>query len=93
MKWVRVKDVKPVHDYVVHVWFTDGTYRDIDLEKYLRGPVFDKIKNDPDFFRSVKVTEGRTIGWGDDEVDIDPDVLYHDLTPAWAEEPQVELAA
>lgn len=93
MKLVRVKDVKPVHDYIVHVWFTDGTDRDIDLEKYLHGPVFERVKDDPDFFRTVKVTEGRTIGWGDDEVDIDPDVLYYDLTPAWMEESEELIAA
>lgn len=93
MKLVRVKDVKPVNGYVVHVWFTDGTDRDIDLEKYLHGQVFERVKNDPDFFRTVKVTEGRTIGWGDDEVDIDPDVLYYDLTPAWMEKSEELIAA
>jgi hypothetical protein len=36
-------------------------------------------------FRSVKVKEG-TIAW-DNGADIDPDVLYYGLTPAWAEEP------
>lgn len=93
MKLVRINDVKPLHDHVVHIWFTDGTERDIDLEKYLHGPVFERIKNDPDHFKSIRVTEGRTIGWGDNEVDIDPDVLYYDLTPAWAESLETELAA
>jgi hypothetical protein len=92
MELVRVKNVKPVSGHTVHVWFTNGTERDIDLEKYLHGPVFDEIRSNPEVFRTVKVTEGRTIGWGD-EVDIDPDTLYHDLTPAWAEEPEVEIAA
>jgi hypothetical protein len=85
MDLIRVKDVKPVRDFVVHIWFSNGTARDIDLEKYLHGPVFDEIRANPDVFQSVRVTEGRTIGWGED-VDIDPDTLYHDLTPAWAEE-------
>ena len=34
-------------------------------------------------FRSVKV-EGGTIAW-DNGADIDPDVLYYDLKPAWME--------
>lgn len=92
MELVRVKDVKPLDGYVVHVWFTNGTERDIDLEKYLWGPVFEEIRSNPEVFRSVKITKGRTIGWGD-YADIDPDTLYHDLKPAWAEEPEVELAA
>lgn len=90
MELIRVKDVKPVRDFVVHVWFTDGTDRDIDLEKYLRGPVFERIRVDPELFRNVRVTEGRSIGWGD-EIDIDPDTLYYDLTPAWAQESEFEL--
>ena len=91
MELVRVKDVKPIRDFVVHVWFTDGTDREIDLERYLHGPVFEPIRSNPEIFRSVKVTEGKTIGWGDD-VDIDPDTLYYDLTPAWAEKTELELA-
>lgn len=91
MELVRVKEVKPVHDYVVHVWFTNGTDRDIDLEKYLCGPVFEEIRSNPAVFRTIKVTEGRTIGWGEG-VDLDPDTLYYDLTPAWAEAGEMELA-
>ncbi len=91
MELVRVKDVKPVRGFVVHVSFSNGTEREIDLEKYLHGPVFEEIRSNPEVFRSVKVTEGRTIGWGDD-VDIDPDTLYYDLTPAWAEKSEIELA-
>lgn len=92
MELVRVKDVKPLHDFVVHVWFSNGTERDIDLEKYLRGPVFEEIRSDPEVFRSIRVSEGiKTICWPNN-VDIDPDTLYHDLTPAWAEDPEMELA-
>lgn len=91
MELVRVINVKPLHDFVVHVWFTNGTDREINLEKYLHGPVFDGIRTDPDVFRTIRVTEGRTIGWGE-YADIDPDTLYHDLIPAWAEEGEL-LAA
>ena len=91
MQLVSIKDVKASGGFVVHVWFSDGTERDIDLEKYLHGPVFEEIRSNPEAFQAVKVTEGRTIGWGDD-LDIDPDTLYHDLTPAWAEKTELELA-
>ena len=91
MKLVRVKAVQPLRDFVVRVVFTDGSERDIDLERYLHGPVFEKLRNSPEAFRQIKVTESRTIGW-DEDLDIDPDTLYYDLTPAWAEESELELA-
>ncbi len=91
MELVRVKDVKPVSGFVVHVWFSNGTDRHIDLEKYLHGGVFEEIRSSPEIFRSIRVTEGRTIGWGEN-VDIDPDTLYYELTPAWAEESELEFA-
>jgi len=90
MKLVRVIEVKPLHDFVVYVAFSDGSSREIDLSKYLHGPVFERIRESPEAFRSVRVTESRTIGWGDD-LDIDPDTLYYDLAPAWAES-ELELA-
>ncbi|MGB7069373.1 MAG: DUF2442 domain-containing protein [Pyrinomonadaceae bacterium] len=86
MELVRVRDVKPLHDFVVHVWFSNDTDREIDLDKYLRGPVFEEIRSNPDVFRSIKVDKRmKTICW-ENGADIDPDTLYHDLTPAWAEE-------
>ena len=87
-----MKDVKPVSGYTVHIWFTNGTERDIDLEKYLQGPVFEKVRRDSKYFESIHVTEGRTIGW-DDDLDIDPDTLYHELVPAWQENAGPELVA
>ncbi|MBK8464382.1 MAG: DUF2442 domain-containing protein [Chloracidobacterium sp.] len=92
MELVRIRAVKPLHDFVVHVWFSNDTERDIDLENHLRGPVFEEIRSNPDMFRSVKVDERmKTISW-DNGADIDPDTLYHNLTPAWAEDTEMELA-
>jgi hypothetical protein len=64
--------------------FEDGTEKEIDLEPYLRGPIFEPIKNDPALFHNVRI-EGGTITWPNG-ADIDPDVLYYDLRPAWMEE-------
>lgn len=90
MELIRIKDVKPLQGYMVRVWFTDGSERDIDLEKYLRGTIFDEIRSDPEVFRSVHIGEGKTICW-DNGADIDPDTLYHDLAPAWAFESELAL--
>jgi hypothetical protein len=82
---VRILDVKFLQGFKVCLYFTDGTRRDVDLERYLHGPIFEPIKNDSDLFRSVRVDpELGTIVW-DNGADIDPDVLYLNLTPAWME--------
>ena len=80
---VRVRSVKPLDRFRVYLEFEDGTQREADLAVYLRGPVFEMIRNDPTVFRSVRV-EGGTIAWPNG-ADIDPDVLYYGLKPAWME--------
>ncbi len=91
-KLIRIVSVKPLNDFVVRLKFTDGTEREVDLEPYLRGKVFEKLRNDKTTFRAVKVDERMgTIVW-ENGADIDPDVLYHGLKPAWMEEKELELA-
>ncbi len=84
MTWtlVRVQSVEPGEGFTAYVHFTDGSQREINLAPYLQGPIFEPIRNDPLLFRSMRV-EGGTIAWPNG-ADIDPDVLYHGLKPAWA---------
>lgn len=81
---VRVKSVEPLEKFRVRIIFQNNVQKEIDLEKFLRGEIFEPIRRDLNVFRSVKVA-GATIGW-DNGADIDPDVLYYDLKPAWMEE-------
>jgi hypothetical protein len=83
---VRIKAVKHVHGFTVQLDFTDGTKKEIDLLPYLHGPIFEPLRNDPAMFQTIKV-DGRmgTIVWPNG-ADIDPDVLYKGLTPAWMDE-------
>ena len=76
------------------VWtFTDESKRVIDLDVYLNGPVFEPIRSDPELFRSVRVDEeAGTIVWPNG-ADLDPDVLYLGLKPAWMEAEEEELLA
>jgi hypothetical protein len=83
MELVRVRAATPRENLSVDVTFTDDTLRRIDLTPYLVGPIFEPIRDDPAFFRALRVEEG-TIAWPNG-ADIDPDVLYHGLVPAWAE--------
>lgn len=85
-KMVRIRFVEVLNNYWVRLGFTDDTQKEINLEPYLRGPIFEPIRNDPVIFRSVKVDPRMgTIVW-DNGADIDPDVLYLGLKPAWMEE-------
>lgn len=84
-KLVRVKAVEALEKFWVRLEFTDGSQKEINLEPYFHGPVFEPIRNDPAMFRSIKVDERMgTIVWSNN-ADIDPDVLYLGLKPAWME--------
>jgi hypothetical protein len=82
---VRVRSAEPLDDFTVRVSFDNGAQRDINLEPYLHGPIFEPIRADRDVFRAMRV-EGGAIAWPNG-ADIDPDVLYYNLTPAWQEQP------
>lgn len=85
---VRIKKATPTQNFRVLFEFTDGTKREIDLEPYLHGPVFDPLRKDATLFRSLTVDQRMgTISWSNG-ADIDPDVLYHNLTPAWMKSEQ-----
>jgi hypothetical protein len=81
-----VQAVRVLRDHLVHVTFTDGTERDIDLEPHLWGTVFESIRNDPQLFASVFVDPiGQVLAWPGD-IDLDTDTLYYsDESPPWAE--------
>jgi hypothetical protein len=56
--------------------------RRVDLEPFLKGPVFERVRRDPDFFRAVAVDgETGTIAWPNG-ADIDPLVLRFGLSRA-----------
>ena len=89
---VRIQAVRVLDGFRVKLTFTDGSSRAVNLEPFLRGPVFDEIRRDTAVFRSVHVDpKCGTIVWSNG-ADIDPDVLYLGLKPAWADEARGKLA-
>ena len=79
---VRIRGVEPLGGFRVRLVLTDGSAREVDLEPYLHGPVFEPVRNDPAFFRSVRVDqELGTVVWPNG-ADIDPDVLALGRMPA-----------
>lgn len=82
---VRITGVEHVRDYVLRLEFTDGTVGEVDLEDSIWGPVFERHRNDPEFFRQVYLDEiSGTIAWPN-ETDLDPDVLYALVTGTYDE--------
>ncbi len=83
---VRIRAIELLEDFRVRLEFTDNTSREIDLEPYLHGPIFEPIRTNTQVFRSVQVDARMgTIRW-ENGADIDPDVLYKGILPAWMEE-------
>jgi hypothetical protein len=85
-RFIRVQSAKPIDEQRVQVMFTNGETREIDLTPYIAtGPIFEPIRTNPEMFMSMRV-EGGTIAWPNG-ADIDPDVLYYNGPPPWAQEP------
>ena len=85
---IRIRSVTVLDKFRVRLGLTNGRQKTVDLERYLHGPIFEPIRNNPDSFRRVKVdNELGTIVW-DNGADIDPDVLIEDLVPAWMDQRQ-----
>ena len=85
---VRVQRAEPTTGTRARIEFTSGEVREIDLAPYLHGPVFDAIRADGAAFRRLQVDlELGTVVWPNG-ADIDPDVLYEGLAPAWREPPE-----
>jgi Protein of unknown function (DUF2442) len=81
--FIRVAAVEPHQGTTLRVSFTNGETRDIDVAPYISdGPIFEPVRSDPQFFRTVHVAGG-TIAWPNG-ADIDPDVLYYAGPPPWA---------
>ncbi len=79
---VRIRGVETLSGFRVRLSLTDGSVREVDLRPYLNGPVFEPVRNDAVFFKSVRVDEELgTIVWPNG-ADIDPDVLILGRTPA-----------
>ena len=81
---IRIAAVDVLRDFTVRLGLTDGSAKVVNLEPYLRGPIFEPMRNDPSVFAAVRVdSRAGTIVWLNG-ADINPDVLCQNLTPAEA---------
>ena len=77
----EVVAVKPLHDFVAQLTFSNGVEREVDLELHLHGGIFEEIRNAPALYRAIRIADG-TVSWPNG-ADIDPDTLYYDGEPPW----------
>ena len=82
MLW-EVKRLKYIRDYAVAFTFRDETVKEIDLEPFLYGRIFEPLR-EPERFKKLKVSGG-SIAWRNG-AGIAPETLYYDLGPVRSEE-------
>ena len=79
---VRIRSVRLLGGFTVELGLTDGGTRELDLEPYLNGPIFEPLRRYPQLFAAVRVDpELGTVVWPNG-ADLDPDVLIKRLPPA-----------
>lgn len=82
MELVSISAIRVLDGFEVEFTFSDGVIRSIDLDPYLRGPVFAPLRGDPAYFRTAYVdAESGTISWPNG-ADIDTQVLRYGLLPS-----------
>lgn len=72
----RIVALEPRGGFRVHFVFWDGTAKEIDLEPYLHGPIFEPLRRDPALFAQMYL-DLDTIAWPNG-ADIAPETLYED---------------
>ena len=80
---MHIVGVEPLDGYRVRIIVSNGTTRDVDLWQYISwGEVYEPLRNDLDYFRSVTVDPtARTIVWPNG-ADIAPETLLGEAEPA-----------
>lgn len=88
-KWtpgLRVRSVHPLRGFRLRLTFSNDSIREIDLDPFLWGPMFNALRVDPKLFRAVRIyPEGETIYWPNG-ADIAPETLYEESYPVIAHE-------
>lgn len=78
---IRITDVRALDGQRVHLTFSDGTEREVDLAPFMKGPIFEPLRDPAEFAKVSVDSELGTIVWPNG-ADICPDVLYHGRSPA-----------
>lgn len=83
----RIKEVKPLENYLLQVVFDDGKSGIYDVEDDINTiPQYKDLKTIKGMFEQVKLDESRTCVFWSDEIDLPSDAIYENL-----EEPSQNL--
>jgi len=69
----KVKTVKPIDNFILHIWFTNGEEGLFDVKPYLNLGIFAELK-DLALFNTVR-PDGLSIEWAN-EASLSPDTIY-----------------
>ncbi len=79
MSFVRISKAEALSGFKLRLTLTDGRVIERDVTPLLKGPVFERIRNDPAEFARLRV-EGGTVAWSNG-ADLCPDVLIWNGPP------------
>jgi len=85
---VRIIEVEPLDELSVRLTFSDGLVRELNLEPMLEGSAFEPLRNPVEFARAFVDDVAGTVTWPSG-IDLDPDVLHGDHSPATGQSPHV----
>jgi hypothetical protein len=71
---IQVTQAELVGPYSLRLSFNDGTYKRVNLRRWLNGPVFIPLREPAAFARFN--LDGETVTWPDFDVDLAPEFLY-----------------
>jgi hypothetical protein len=80
----KILEANPQDGYKIRLKFDDGISGEVDLS-HLAGKGVFAFWNDYENFKKVSIENGRWLSWSD-EIDIDADTLYMNLTSKKPEE-------
>jgi hypothetical protein len=85
MRLTRIKTATPLRGFRLRLKLTDGRVIERDVRRWLNGPVFAEVRDNPEVFASVRVEHG-TVAWPKG-ADLCPDLVIWEGPP-----PGVKLA-
>lgn len=84
----RIIDVEALGGLRLRLTFSDGLVRELDLDRMLDGGSFESLRNPAEFARATVDELAGTLAWPNG-IDLDPDVLHGDHSPATGPPPVV----
>lgn len=74
---IRIKSVKTLDDFILHVVFDDGKVVDYDVKADMRElPGYCDLEAIPELFRQVQLDDSRTCVFWNDYIDLPSDTIY-----------------